>query len=45
MKGDLIKVKTMDGKWDKVRAGETSDAELVEDATAGNLAWAKPIRK
>lgn len=45
MKGDLIKVKTMDGKWDKVGAGETSDAELVEDATAGNLAWAKPIRK
>lgn len=42
-KGDFIKVKTMDGKWEKVAAGETADAQLLEAGTAGNLSWAQPI--
>lgn len=44
MKGDYIKVTTMDGKWGKCAAGETSDAQLMEAAVAGSQAWAKPIK-
>jgi len=42
LKGDLIKVKTADGKWEKCVMGDLSDARLLEDGTTGNLAWAKP---
>lgn len=41
---DYLKVSAKDGKWVKCAMGETSEVQLVEDSTAGNLAWAKPIR-
>jgi len=41
---DYLKVSATDGKWVKCAMGDTSEAQLVEDSTAGNLAWAKPIR-
>lgn len=44
MKGQYIKVKTATGKFEVCGAGEISAAVLMEDATANNLAWAKPIR-
>lgn len=44
MKGDLIKVKTADGKWGKCSTGETSDAKLVEAGTMGSMSWAIPFQ-
>jgi len=44
MKGAKINVNTADGKWDVAGAGEFALGELLEDATANNLAWAKPIQ-
>lgn len=38
-KGDPIKVKTADGKWEVAVAGEVAEAELVESVTSG-LGWA-----
>ena len=43
-KGDLIKVKTTDGKWGKCATGETSDAQLVEAGTMGSMSWATPFK-
>jgi len=39
-KGDKIKVKTSDGRFAPIAMGETPYAELVENATTGELAWA-----
>lgn len=43
MKGDYVHVATMDGKWEKAATGDIAFAQLIEDATSGNLAWARPI--
>ena len=42
-KGDLIKVKTADGKWEKIAMGETPLCKLLEDVAAGDLGWAQPL--
>lgn len=43
--GQYVKVKGTSGKFEPCIAGELSDAILLETATIGNLAWAKPIKK
>jgi hypothetical protein len=43
MDGDLVYVATMDGKWEKTPAGERAQAELIQDALAGELAYAVPV--
>lgn len=43
-KNDLIKVATTDGKWEVCTTGDLSEARLLETVTAGNLAWAVPVR-
>lgn len=42
-KGDLIKVKTADGKFGPIGMGETGIARLAETARSGDLAWAVPV--
>lgn len=37
--GDKLKVKTTDGKWGKIAAGETPLVELVEEGKTNDLAW------
>ena len=39
-KNDLIKVRATNGKWEPIVPGEIADARLLENAAAGNLAWA-----
>lgn len=45
VKGDLVRPKTTDGKWEKIAAGEQAYARLLEDAMAGSLAWAVPVSR
>lgn len=45
VKGDLVRPKTMDGKWEKIAAGETGYARLLEDGAGGDLAWAIPVNR
>jgi len=44
VKGDYIKVKTMDGKWEKCAMGEIADALLQENTKKGEIGWAMPVK-
>jgi len=44
VKGDYVRVKTMNGKFGKCVMGDISEAQLVEDVKKDGLGWAKTIR-
>ena len=43
-KDQYVKVKTADGKWGPIGAGETGVARLVEDGAAGDIVFAMPVQ-
>ena len=42
-KGQELKVKTSDGKWGPIGAGETGVVRLVEDGAAGDIVFGVPL--
>lgn len=43
-KDQYVKVKTTDGKWGPIGAGEVGVARLVEDGAAGDIVFAMPVQ-